>query len=233
MFLSLLISTFARAPAYSSLLTDAENKTSTTLEGKHAWNDVDFLRQMINQETVIRLSLVKNVQALVSDVNLMKKSITINEMTISALQQTIETLNVRMGSMEKENKRLKESSNNYQETKYDLETTLETVNLSVNSLNENLDTVQKQNDEKRGIFLSLSLISRITQLRRTKLKIKNSLISRDILTRRFKNCKLKISKPKESLMKLKHISTTWRKFKRNFRKPSQVRPFILWNFLRK
>nr|XP_022292212.1 uncharacterized protein LOC111103318 [Crassostrea virginica] len=149
MFLSLLISTFARAPAFSSLLTDAENKTSTTLEGKHAWNDVDFLRQMINQETVIRLSLVKNVQALVSDVNLMKKSLTTSEMTISALQQTIETLNVRVDSLEEENKRLKESSVDYQERIHDLETTLETVNKSVNSLNENLDTVQEQNDEKR------------------------------------------------------------------------------------
>nr|XP_022292209.1 uncharacterized protein LOC111103316 isoform X3 [Crassostrea virginica] len=137
------------APAYSSLLTDAENKTSTTLEGKHAWNDVDFLRQKINQETVIRLSLVKNVQALVSDVNLMKKSITTSEMTISALQQTIETLNIRVDSLEEENKRLKESSVDYQESIHDLETTLETVNVSVNSLNENLNTSQEQNDEKR------------------------------------------------------------------------------------
>nr|XP_022295449.1 paramyosin-like [Crassostrea virginica] len=148
-FLSLLMSTFARAPAFSSLLTDAENKTSTMLEGKHAWNDVDFLRQMINQETVIRLSLVKNVQALVSDVNLMKKSITTSEMTISALQQTIETLNVRVDSLEEENKRLKESSVDYQERIHDLETTLKTINESVNSLNENLDTALKENDEKR------------------------------------------------------------------------------------
>nr|XP_022292213.1 uncharacterized protein LOC111103319 [Crassostrea virginica] len=148
-FLSLLISTFARAPAFSSLLTDAENKTSTTLEGKHAWNDVDFLRQMINQETVIRLSLVKNVQALVNDVNLMKKSITTSEMTISALQQTIETLSTRVDSLEQENKRLKESSVDFQERIHNLETTLEKVNESVNSLNENLDTAQKQNDEKR------------------------------------------------------------------------------------
>nr|XP_022295454.1 paramyosin-like [Crassostrea virginica] len=149
MFFSLLISTFARAPAFSSLLTDAENKTSTTLEGKHAWNDVDFLRQMINQETVIRLSLVKNVQALVSDVNLMKKSLTTSEMTISALQQTIETLSTRVDSLEEENKRLKKSSVDHQERIHDLETTLETINESVNSLNENLDTALKENDEKR------------------------------------------------------------------------------------
>ena len=148
--ISLLFFGFDGVLAFTSILTDQENKTSTTLEGKeHAWSDVDFLRQMINQETVIRLSLVKNVQALVSDVNLMKKSITTIEMTISALQQTIETLNVRMDSLEKENKRLKESNNNYQDTVYDLKTTLDTVNVSVNSLNQNLDTAQKQNDEKR------------------------------------------------------------------------------------
>ena len=148
--ISLLFFGFDGVLAFTSILTDQENKTSTTLERKeHAWSDVDFLRQMINQETVIRLSLVKNVQALVSDVNLMKKSITTIEMTISALQQTIETLNVRMDSLEKENKRLKESNNNYQDIVYDLKTTLDTVNVSVNSLNQNLDTAQKQNDEKR------------------------------------------------------------------------------------
>nr|XP_022292394.1 protein lava lamp-like [Crassostrea virginica] len=148
-FIFMLVYILVRTHAYS-LLTDGENKTSTTLEGKeHACNDLSFLRQMINQETVIRLSLVKNVQALVSDVNLMKKSITTSEMTISALQQTIETLNVRVHSLEEENKRLKESSVDHQERIHDLETTLETVNKSVNSLNENLDTAQKQNDEKR------------------------------------------------------------------------------------
>ncbi|XP_078323245.1 uncharacterized protein LOC144622444 [Crassostrea virginica] len=109
---------------------------------------------MINQETVIRLSLVKNVQALVSDTNLMKKSITTSEMTISALQQTIETLNVRVHSLEEENKRLKESSVDHQERIHDLETTLETVNESVNSLNENLDTAQKENDEKRQVIVN-------------------------------------------------------------------------------
>ena len=153
-FIFTLVYILVRTHAYS-LLTDGENKTSTILEGKeHAWNDVDFLRQMINQETVIRLSLVKNVQALVNDVNLMKKSITTSEMTISALQQTIETLNVRVDSLEEENKRLKESSVDYQERIHDLETTLEAVNVSVNSLNENLDTAQKQNDEKRQVIVN-------------------------------------------------------------------------------
>ena len=83
--ISLLALCFARSNAFSSFLTDEKNKTSTTLENKdHAWNDVDFLRQMINQETVIRLALVKNVQTLAGDVTQMKKSITTSELTISA-----------------------------------------------------------------------------------------------------------------------------------------------------
>ena len=79
----------------------------------------------------------------------MKKSLTTSEMTISSLQQTIETLSTRVDSLEQENKRLMESSVDYQERIHDLETTLETVNVSSNSLNENLNTAQKQNDEKR------------------------------------------------------------------------------------
>ena len=65
---------------------------------------MDFLRQMINQETVIRLALVKNVQALVGDVIQMKKSITTSELTISSLQQTVGNLNRRVDSLEQENK---------------------------------------------------------------------------------------------------------------------------------
>ena len=153
--ISLLIFIFVRANALSSLLTDGDNKTSTTLENKeHAWNDVDFLRQMINQETVIRLALVKNVQTLVGDVIQMKKSITTSELTISALQRTVENLNRRVDSLEQENKQLKNSSVVLQDGVLNLETRLNDMNNNVSSLNENLEDSRKENDEKRQQILN-------------------------------------------------------------------------------
>ncbi|XP_078333564.1 uncharacterized protein LOC111101200 isoform X1 [Crassostrea virginica] len=153
--ISLLALCFARANAFSSFLTDEKNKTSTTLENKdHAWNDVDFLRQMINQETVIRLALVKNVQTLVGDVIQMKKSITTSELTISALQRTVENLNRRVDSLEQENKQLKNSSVVLQDRVLNLEARLNDMNNNVSSLNENLEDSRKENDEKRQQILN-------------------------------------------------------------------------------
>ena len=150
-----MIFIFARANALSSLLTDGDNKTSTTLENKdHAWNDVDFLRQMINQETVIRLALVKNVQTLVGDVIQMKKSITTSELTISALQRTVENLNRRVDSLEQENKQLKNNSVVLQDRVLNLEARLNDMNNNVSSLNENLEDSRKENDEKRQQILN-------------------------------------------------------------------------------
>lgn len=96
-----IILSSASADTISSFLTDGENKTSTSLEVKdQEWNDLSILRQMINQETVIRLALVKNVHALVNDINLTKKSFAVSEKTISTLQQTIEALNTLVYSLQ-------------------------------------------------------------------------------------------------------------------------------------
>ncbi|XP_065928373.1 uncharacterized protein [Magallana gigas] len=140
---------FARADTISSL-TDGENKTSTSLEIKDKeWNDLSILRQMVNQETVIRLGLVKNVHAIFNDVNLMKKSITASETTISGLQQTIEALNTLVYSLQKENSELKNSSIISQTRMMEFETRIQTLNASVSSLHDKLDINQMESDEKR------------------------------------------------------------------------------------
>lgn len=141
---------FASADTVSSFLTDGENKTSTSLEVKdQEWNDVSILRQMINQETVIRLALVKNVHALFSDVNLMKKSFAASETTISGLQQTIEALNTLVYSLQKENIELKNSSIISQTRMMEFETRIQTLNESVSSLHDNLNVSQMESDKKR------------------------------------------------------------------------------------
>ena len=141
---------FARADTISSFLTDGENKTSTLLEVEdQEWNDLSILRQMINQETVIRLALVKNVHALVSDVNLMKKSFAASETTISGLQQTIEALNTLVYSLQKENSELKNSSIISQTRMIEFETRTQTLNESVSFLHDKINVNQMESDENR------------------------------------------------------------------------------------
>lgn len=49
-----------------------------------------MLRQMIDQETITPFALIKNVHALVVDVNLLKKGLAVSETTIVRQQQTVQ-----------------------------------------------------------------------------------------------------------------------------------------------
>lgn len=111
-----IILSLVRVEAVSSFLTDGENKTSTSMESKNKeLDDLSILRQMINQETVIRLALVKNVHALVNDVTVLKQSLATNEWKISELQRTV-------ASLQKENRELKRSSSSIDYRTMELET---------------------------------------------------------------------------------------------------------------
>lgn len=54
---------------------------------------------MIDQETVIRIALVKNVHALVSVVNLIKDSLAVSEITIVELCQAVQVLNYQVETL--------------------------------------------------------------------------------------------------------------------------------------
>ncbi|XP_065927337.1 putative uncharacterized protein MYH16 [Magallana gigas] len=140
--LAILLS-LSDAEPISSFLTDGENKTSTSLESKdQEWNDLSILRQMINQETVIRLALVKNVHALVNDVTSLKQSLATSETKISEQQRTIT-------SLIQKNRELENSSRISEARLTDLETRLQTVNENVSTLHEQLNDIQKESDDKR------------------------------------------------------------------------------------
>lgn len=49
-----------------------------------------MLRQMIDQETITPFALIKNVHALVVDVNLLKKGLAVSETIIVRQQQTVQ-----------------------------------------------------------------------------------------------------------------------------------------------
>uniref|UniRef100_A0A8W8JB26 C1q domain-containing protein n=3 Tax=Magallana gigas TaxID=29159 RepID=A0A8W8JB26_MAGGI len=99
-----IILSLVRVEAVSSFLTDGKNKTSTSMESKNKeLDDMSILRQMINQETIIRLALVKNFHALVNDVIVLKQSLAKSEWKISELQRAVT-------SLQKENRELKKSS---------------------------------------------------------------------------------------------------------------------------
>uniref|UniRef100_A0A8W8J9A9 C1q domain-containing protein n=1 Tax=Magallana gigas TaxID=29159 RepID=A0A8W8J9A9_MAGGI len=151
--LAILLS-LSDAEPISSFLTDGENKTSTSLETKdQEWNDLGILRQIINQETAIRLTLVKNVHALVNDVALIKKSLAASEARFTRQQQMIDALKIQVKSLQQENNELKNSSRISEARIMELETNLQSVNKNFSTLHDELNVIQKDSDDKRrGMF---------------------------------------------------------------------------------
>ncbi|XP_062602016.1 angiopoietin-2-like isoform X2 [Saccostrea cucullata] len=90
----------------ASLLTGTEDTDSSVLVlDRREMKDIDVLRQLINQETLIRIAVVKNLNAVIEDVSYLKRSIQSAETIISTLQQDIETLKTQSGTPSQEQTR--------------------------------------------------------------------------------------------------------------------------------
>ncbi len=117
-----------------SMLTDDEttNLTSLNLDSLDSRN-VDVFRQLLNQETLIRMTLVKNVHALMKDMLTLQEKLTVAENKISKIQTStdheISVLRKEIDILQTNNSFLK---NHSAFCKNDLE-----------KLNENLDNVTK------------------------------------------------------------------------------------------
>lgn len=135
---------FVRLEAVSSYLTNGESSTSTTfVNTKLECYELSILRQMIDQETVIRLALVKNVHALVSDVNLIKDSLAVSETTIVEPCQAAQALNYQENGELKNDSIISKTKMMAQDLK------LRTVNHSFGTLHERFSVIQRDSETKR------------------------------------------------------------------------------------
>ncbi|XP_062609684.1 fibroleukin-like isoform X2 [Saccostrea cucullata] len=77
-----------------SLLTGSyhQNSTAALINDRRDVKEIDVLRQLVNQETLIRVSVTNDVRAAVDDVISVKRSLLSTETTVATLLQTIETL---------------------------------------------------------------------------------------------------------------------------------------------
>ncbi|XP_061190974.1 fibrinogen-like protein 1 [Saccostrea echinata] len=87
-----------------SLLTGTYDPNSTSLiNDRRDIREIDVLRQIINQETLIRLAVVKDVKAIVDDVSSVKRSMASSETMVYTLQQTVERLQKQIDSLSQNN----------------------------------------------------------------------------------------------------------------------------------
>lgn len=144
-----VLAVFIKAETYSPL-TDIEDQNSTALEAnRREIKDVDVLRQIINQETVIRLALTKNVHALLNDIQTMKRNMVSTETTVSSLQQTIAALKIRMDTLQQENQKLKDGNMKCHRKIEEFEDHFNIVDKNITTITENQISIVRQNDEKR------------------------------------------------------------------------------------
>jgi septal ring factor EnvC (AmiA/AmiB activator) len=125
-----------------SKLTDDSGQNVTQLHTNNRdERNVDVFRQLLNQETIIRIGLVKNVHTLMKDMITMKQKI---ETLESASQKT----NSDMADLQQEVKKLKQENQRLDLQNRKCEENLNNVRTNFSQVNEYL----KMSEEKRRCF---------------------------------------------------------------------------------
>ncbi|XP_078316918.1 uncharacterized protein LOC111103853 [Crassostrea virginica] len=146
-----------------SLLTDEDPHNSTSPNIKEiSGKNVDIFRQLLNQETIIRINLVKNVHALMKDMLTLQEKLaetegkistmkTTTDHEISELKKQVEFLKVENAALknktavdEKEIMLLKEKLENASNTMTDVKVEVRYLSITVFGMNDDF----KETDER-------------------------------------------------------------------------------------
>ena len=164
--LYILVSMVGVHSATVSILTDeiSQNRTNPIINEISAKN-VDVFRQLLNQETLIRINLVKNVHALMKDMLTLQEKLAETEGKISRITTTtdheilelkkqVEFLKVENAALknktavdEKEIMILKENLENVSNTLTDLKVEVRYLSITVFGMNDNLKEIDERFQE--------------------------------------------------------------------------------------
>lgn len=97
-----------------SRLTDTKTQ-NVTLRDEAVATKTDVFKILLNQETLIRVSLVKDVQGLMKEMIEMKEKMTTSNKRLHDAEKEISSLKIDIHSLKTENQRLKEQAVKYQE----------------------------------------------------------------------------------------------------------------------
>lgn len=97
-----------------SILTDGEIQNGT-LSDDSVDSKTDVFRQLLNQETLIRMSLVKNVHSLMKDMVEMKESMSTSNKRLNDAEKEISSLKNEVQLLKTENQKLKEEAVKFHE----------------------------------------------------------------------------------------------------------------------
>lgn len=99
-----------------SMLTDSDSQNATySEEAVSISKNTNVFQQLLNQETIIRMSMVKNIHVLMKDMLILKQSLISAEGDISTLKQTTTELKKDLHKLEQENERLSKENDKCKE----------------------------------------------------------------------------------------------------------------------
>jgi regulator of replication initiation timing len=146
-YLSLILAVIVRSATLSAL-TDGnmQNSTIQDLAGIDVKN-VDVFRQLLNQETIIRMTLVKNVHALMKDMLTLKENLAVTEQKLSTLQTStdrqISELKTKVQSLERENNLLKTENTAHKKHLAGIERNITNISKNHEKFQRNIDIDRK------------------------------------------------------------------------------------------
>ncbi|XP_062590536.1 myosin-2 heavy chain, non muscle-like isoform X5 [Saccostrea cucullata] len=129
-----------------SIFTDSSGNSSSLLDMSDPDSkNTDVFRQLLNQETIIRMSLVKNVHALMKDMLDLKKSMETLETSQQKTDIEMATLKQEVDKLKRENQRLELENRQYEET-------FRIVAENFTKVDEHIQQVVEELEEKRERF---------------------------------------------------------------------------------
>lgn len=97
------------------------NEPRTTEKNKSTEKDSDLLRQLLNQETLMRMSLARDVQSLLKYQRMAAEGRQATNKTLSDLEASVYRLTVAAGSLEKQIKHMSNEVSDLQRNKQEIE----------------------------------------------------------------------------------------------------------------
>ncbi|XP_062598299.1 multimerin-2-like [Saccostrea cucullata] len=135
------------ACAYNlSILTDDSGRNITDLDMKNIdTKNADVVRQLLNQETLIRMALVKNVHILMKDMVDLKEKLE----SMGSLQQSTE---IKVAALQKEVNDLKSENQKLSLKSRKFEENFSIIEGNFTQINEQFENFAKEFEEKREAF---------------------------------------------------------------------------------
>ncbi|XP_061176741.1 uncharacterized protein LOC133185494 isoform X1 [Saccostrea echinata] len=129
-----------------SIFTDNSDNSSNLLDiNSLDSKNTDVFRQLLNQETIIRMSLVKNVHALMKDMFDLKKSMETLETSQQKTDVEVAALKQEVDKLKRQNQRFELEHRRYEET-------FRAVTENFTKIDEHIQQVVAQLEEKRENF---------------------------------------------------------------------------------